>query len=213
MPPALRSRSRRVAASLAALPQLADGELIALARDGSAEAFKVIYDRHSDVAYSLACRICGAHGDAEDVVQAAFLSLWRGRDRYDPARGEVRSWLLGIVHNSAIDRLRRVAVHERRRASSEGIEQRLEAPERIDREVQAREQAAEVRRALQALPDEQRRVIELAYFDGLTHTQIATKLKQPVGTVKGRMRLGLLKLQAQLADVAGNPAAVGDRTQ
>jgi RNA polymerase sigma-70 factor, ECF subfamily len=212
MPPARRSRSRRIATSLVALRQLADGELIALARDGSADAFTVIYDRHSAVAYSLARRICGARGDAEDVVQAAFLSLWRGRDRYDPARGEVRSWLLWIVHNSAIDRLRRAGVHERRRASSEGIEQRLEAPERIDKEVQAREQAAEVRRALEALPEEQRRVIELAYFDGLTHTQIATKLNQPVGTVKGRMRLGLVKLQAQLADVAGNPATVGGRT-
>lgn len=147
MPPALRLRSRHIAT----LRQLADGELIALARDGSADAFEVIYDRHSAVAYSLAYRICGARGDAEDVVQAAFLSLWRGRDRYDPARGQVRSWLLGIVHNSAIDRLRRAGVDERRRASSEGIEERLEAPERIDKEVQAREQAAEVRRALEAL--------------------------------------------------------------
>jgi len=132
-------------------------------------------------------------------VQDAFLSLWRGRDRYDSARGQVRSWLLGIVHNSAIDRLRRSGVHERRRATAEGIEDRLEAPDRTDEEVAQREQATEVRGALTKLPDEQRQVIELAYFDGLTHTQIAAKLEQPVGTIKGRMRLGLLKLHAQLS--------------
>jgi RNA polymerase sigma-70 factor (ECF subfamily) len=212
MPSALRLRSRRLAAaSPAGLRRLADRELIALARDGSADAFEVIYDRHSTVAYSLASRICGRGADAEDVVQAAFLSLWRGRGRFDPGRGEVRSWLLGIVHNSAIDRLRRTAVHERRRAGGEGIEERLEAPERTDEEAQAREQAAVVRRAVETLPDEQRKVIELAYFDGLTHTQIAAKLEQPVGTIKGRMRLGLLKLHAQLADDAGASATAGGR--
>jgi RNA polymerase sigma-70 factor (ECF subfamily) len=214
MPSALRLRSRRTTdASLAGLRRLADGELIALAGDGSSDAFEVIYDRHSAAAYSLAYRICGRRGDAEEVVQAAFLSLWRGRDRFDPGRGEVRSWLLGIVHNSAIDRLRRAGVHERRRASSEGIEERIEAPERTDEEVQAREQAAQVRHALEALPDEQREVIKLAYFDGLTHTQIATLLEQPVGTVKGRMRLGLLKLQGLLAEDAQAPAPTRGRSR
>lgn len=200
MTPALRLRQRRAAGAPPGLRALGDGELLALAGDGKADAFEVIYERHSRVAYSLAYRVCGTQAVAEDVVQEAFLALWRGRDRYQPARGEVRGWLLGIVHNSAIDRLRRTRVHERRRASSEGIEERLEAPERTDTEVEEREQAAEVRSALGTLPDEQRQVIELAYFDGLTHTQIATALEQPVGTVKGRMRLGLLKLHAQLTD-------------
>jgi RNA polymerase sigma-70 factor (ECF subfamily) len=196
---ALRLRPRRTAGgSRAALRQRSDRELIALAREGNADAFEVIYDRHCAVAYSLAHRVCGSRDCAEDVVQEAFLSLWRGRDRYDPGRGELRSWLLGIVHNSAIDRLRRSGVHDRRRASSEGIEECLEAPERTDDEVQQREQAKKVRRALGTLPNEQRAVIELAYFDGLTHTQIATKLGRPVGTIKGRMRLGLLKLHAHL---------------
>ncbi len=195
MPPTLRLRSRR---STASFQTRSDDELIALARAGDTDAFEAIYDRHCTIAYSLAYRICGERGAAEDVVQNAFLALWRDRGRYDPSRGQVRSWLLGIVHNSAIDRLRRSAVHDRRRATSEGIEERLEAPERTDELVQQREQAAEVRLALAALPEAQRRVIELAYFSGLTQTQIATKLGQPVGTVKGRMRLGLLKLQAQL---------------
>jgi RNA polymerase sigma-70 factor (ECF subfamily) len=133
-------------------------------------------------------------------VQDAFLSLWRGRDRYDAARGQLRTWLLGIVHNSAIDGLRRSGVHEQRRATAEGIEDRLEAPDRTDEEVAQREEATEVRGALCKLPEEQREVIELAYFDGLTHMQIAARLEQPVGTVKGRMRLGLLKLRAQLSE-------------
>jgi RNA polymerase sigma-70 factor (ECF subfamily) len=210
MLPTLRLRSRRAApASPAELRRLADGELIALARDGRPDAFEAIYDRHSAVAYSLAYRICGRRADAEDAVQAAFLSLWQSRDRFDQSRGELRSWLLGIVHNSAIDRLRRTGMHERRRASATGIEERLEAPERTDEEAQAREQAAEVRQALGALPDEQRQVIELAYFDGLTHTQIAATLNLPVGTVKGRMRLGLLKLHTQLAGEAQAPARPG----
>ena len=131
-------------------------------------------------------------------AQEAFLSLWRKLDDYDAARGELRGWLLRIVHNGAIDRLRRSRMQESRRASDEGIEDRLEAPERTDLEVEQREQAQEVRTALEALPSEQRRVIELAYFDGLTHTQIASLLDTPVGTVKGRMRLGLTKLGAQL---------------
>lgn len=195
----LRLTSRRVGAgSHAALRRLDDQELMALVRDGNGDAFEVIYDRHSTVAYSLALRMCGAAGAAEDVVQEAFLSLWRGRDRYDARRGGVRGWLLGIVHNAAIDRLRRLGVHERRRASDEGIEERLEAPERTEAEVEHREQADELRRALGALPEEQRRVIELGYFHGLSHSEIAAALSQPVGTVKGRMRLGLLKLHSEL---------------
>ncbi|MBV9464638.1 MAG: sigma-70 family RNA polymerase sigma factor [Solirubrobacterales bacterium] len=209
MAPALRSRPRRTASSPADLRRLADRELIALAREGNADAFEVIYDRHAGAAYSLAARLCGSGGAAEDVVQEAFLSLWRGRDYYQPTRGEVRSWLLGIVHNAAIDRLRRSGVHERRRASAEGIEERLEAPERTETEVARREQASEVRAALERLPEEQRQVIELAYFDGLTHSQIAARLEQPMGTIKGRMRLGLLKLQTQLAGASGRVANRG----
>jgi RNA polymerase sigma-70 factor (ECF subfamily) len=195
------------------LRRLPDAQLIELARDGSADAFGAIYDRYGAVAYSLAYRVCGIRADAEEVVQAAFLSLWRGRDRFDPTRGELRSWLLGIVHNSAIDRLRRTGVHERRRAGSEGLEERLEAPERTDEEVHAREQAAEVRQALDGLPVEQRQVIELAYFEGLTHTEIAARLEQPLGTIKGRMRLGLLKLYAQLTADAPAPAPAGGEGQ
>jgi RNA polymerase sigma-70 factor (ECF subfamily) len=207
--PGLRLRPRQTASASPALRARSNRDLLTLAAAGDADAFAAIYDRHSTVAYSLAYRICCDAQGAEDVVQEAFLSLWRDRDRDDEGRGEVRSWLLGIVHNSAIDRLRRTGVHERRRASSEGIEERVEAPERVEDEVQTREQAEQVRHALQALPDEQRQVIELSYFDGFTHAQIATSLDQPVGTVKGRMCLGLRKLHAQLAET---PARTGEAT-
>lgn len=209
--PTLRLRLRPTATEpTTGLAALSDRQLAALAVEGDADAFEVIYERHSTAAFSLACRICRQRDVAEDVVQEAFLSGWRNIKRYDPRRGELRSWLLGIVHNSGIDRLRRSGAHERRRASAEGIEELLEAPDRTDETVEQREQAAEVREALGALPEEQRQVIELAYFGGLTQTEIAAKLAQPVGTVKGRMRLGLLKMHAQLT---GGREQVGGRAE
>lgn len=167
-------------------------------RDGELAAFEVIYDRHSGVAYSLAYRICGTRPAAEEVVQEAFLALWRSGARYDRTRGSVRTWVLGIVHNRAIDALRRSLVHERRRATDDGLEERLVSAERTETEVVHRDQAREIRAALEALPEEQARVIELAYFGGFTHTEIAELLGAPVGTVKGRMRLGLEKLRNSL---------------
>ena len=210
MPGALPLKPRRMAStSPVALSSLSDGELVGLARDGNADAFQVLYERHASAAYSLAYRMCGVQGMAEDVVQEAFLSVWRRLDRYDVERGPLRSWLLGIVHNGAIDRLRQSGAHDRRRASGAGIEERLEAPQRTDFEVQQREDANQVRSALRQLPSEQRRVIELAYFDGLTHTQIASMLELPVGTVKGRMRLGLTKLRTLLAPAMDTSESTG----
>jgi RNA polymerase sigma-70 factor (ECF subfamily) len=142
--------------------------------------------------------MCGTRAAAEDVVQEAFLSLWRSGARYDRARGSVRTWVLGIVHNRAIDALRRSVVHDRRRASDEGLEERFEARERTDVEVARLHEAQEIRQVLLTLPPEQCRVIELAYFGGFTHTEIASMLDTPVGTVKGRMRLGLEKMRGQL---------------
>ena len=113
--------------------------------------------------------MCGQRALAEDVVQEAFLSLWRSGARYDRARGSVRTWVLGVVHNRAIDALRRRTTHDRGRVSDEGIEERLAAPERTDVEFARRDEAREIRDALEQLPDEQSRVIELAYFGGFTH--------------------------------------------
>jgi RNA polymerase sigma-70 factor, ECF subfamily len=134
------------------------------------------------------------------VTQDAFLSMWRSGARYDRARGSVRTWVLGIVHHRAIDALRRATVHDRRRAGDEGIEERFEARERTDVEAARREEAGSVRAALGSLPADQCQVIELAYFGGFTHTEIAGMLDAPVGTIKGRMRLGLKKMRAQLGE-------------
>ena len=170
-----------------------------LVAQGDASAFEAIYDRHGGPAFSLAYRMVGNRVIAEDITQEAFLSIWRSRLRYQADRGTVRTWVLGIVHHRGIDALRRNLVHERRRASAEGIEERHEAPERTDLEAARREEARAVRAAIEELPGEQSRVIELAYFGGFTHTQIAEMLEMPVGTVKGRMRLGLEKLRRTLS--------------
>jgi RNA polymerase sigma-70 factor (ECF subfamily) len=169
-------------------------------RRGEAAAFEVIYERHCGAAFSLAYRMCGKRSIAEEVVQESFLSLWRSGARYDQTRGSVRTWTLGIVHNRAIDALRRGIVHDRRRASDEGIEERFEAPENTELEVSRRDESREIRAALSELPQEQSQVIELAYFGGFTHTEIAAMLKAPIGTVKGRMRLGLAKMRLALGD-------------
>jgi RNA polymerase sigma-70 factor, ECF subfamily len=179
---------------------LADEDVMQLVRCGDARAFEVIYERHSSAAFSLAYRMMGTRSGAEDVTQDAFLSMWRSGARYDRARGSVRTWVLGIVHHRAIDALRRATVHDRRRAGDEGIEERFEARERTDVEAARREEAGTVRAALSSLPADQCQVIELAYFGGFTHTEIADMLDAPVGTIKGRMRLGLKKMRAQLGE-------------
>jgi len=189
-----RRRSRR------RLEAMADEDLMDLVRDRDPDAFSVIYDRHSTVAFSLAYRMVGRRGAAETVVQEAFLSLWRASGRFDATRGSVRTFLLGIVRNRAIDALRRAGVHEGRQVSDEGLEERLETGERTDAEAARRDDAARVRSAVRALPDDQQKVIELAYFGGFSQTEIADMLGAPLGTVKGRMRLALEKLRGTLGD-------------
>jgi len=182
------------------IPSLADEDVMTLVQDGDPRAFEVLYDRHSGAAFSLAYRMVGNRVTAEDVSQEAFLSIWRSRLRYRSDRGSVRTWVLGIVHHRAIDALRRNLVHERRRATAEGLEERQEAPELTDVEVVRRDEARQVRSAIGTLPSEQSRVVELAYFGGFTHSQIAEMLGTPIGTVKGRMRLGLEKLRRELVE-------------
>ena len=177
-----------------------------LVHAGEARAFEVLFDRHGDAAFSLAYRMCGRRSMAEDVVQEAFLSLWRSGARYDPARGSVRAWLLRVVHNRTIDSFRRSTVRDGRDVHDEAAAERLPAAELTDQEVQRREDVRQVRGALDDLPADQRQVIELAYFGGLSHSEIAEALGLPAGTVKGRMRLGLTKLRLALAEQAGTPA-------
>ncbi len=174
-----------------------------LVRDGNADAFEVVFDRHAGAAFSLAHRMCGARSRAEDVVQEAFLSLWRSGVRYDRTRGSVRSLVLSVVHNRAIDVIRREMARDARDVRDETLFERMQAPERTDAEVERRDDASRVRSALSELPADQRHVIELAYFGGFTHSQIAKMLELPSGTVKGRMRLGLSKLRLSF-DGAGS---------
>ena len=177
---------------------LADEDLMALVQDGKPQAFEVVFDRHADAAFSLAYRMCGRRSMAEDVVQESFLSLWRRGASYDRTRGSVRSWVLSVVHNRAIDAFRREAVRTSRDVRDEGVAERVAASERTEAEVERRDEARQVRSALGVLPPDQRQVIELAFFGGFTHSQIAEMLKLPAGTVKGRMRLGLTKMRGAL---------------
>ena len=195
----MSSIKSHLARSPAHLRKLADEELMELVCDNDAAAFEIVLERHIDAAFSLAYRMIGRRTLAEDVVQEAILSTWRSGTRYDRSRGSVRNWILGITHHRAVDALRRDGVRTHKNVSDEGLEERLEAPDRTDVEVVRRDEAQEIRTALQHLPDEQIRVIELAYFGGFTHTEIAEMLDLPMGTVKGRMRLGLEKMRVRMS--------------
>lgn len=149
-----------------------------------------LYDAHKGIAYGLAFQLLRDQGAAEDVVQEAFLAVWRSRTQYDKSKGGLRGWLLTIVRNRAIDRLR----HDRLRpeASLElettGLSDMRSDPARLGPE------RLWIREALESLPEAQRIAISLAYYGGFTQTEIARRTKQPLGTVKGQLRLGLLKL-------------------
>jgi RNA polymerase sigma-70 factor (ECF subfamily) len=174
--------------------RLADEALMALVADDDPDAFTVLYQRHARAAAALAMQMCPRPVIAEEVVQEAFLSFWRSRRHFDRSRGSVRAWVLGIVRNRAIDVLRQSVAHEVAAASDQHAEDVLEAHELTDREVGRRERARELLAALDGLPPEQSCVITLAYYGGYSHTEIATMLDTPIGTVKGRMRLGLRKM-------------------
>jgi RNA polymerase sigma-70 factor, ECF subfamily len=181
--------------------RLSDEDLMLVVGENDPEAFEVFYDRHGGAAYSLAYRIVGDRNSAEDVVQEAFLSIWRSGARYDRARGSVRAWTLGIVRNRAIDALRRQSGRAPKLDFDDeaALEQRP-APDLTDEQALRRESARELRGALGELPDEQSKVIELAYFGGFSHSEIAEMLSMPLGTVKGRMRLGIEKIRTQIAE-------------
>jgi RNA polymerase sigma-70 factor, ECF subfamily len=181
--------------------RLADEELMPLIGEKNPDAFEVFYDRHGGVAYSLAYRIVGERGAAEDVTQEAFISIWRSGARYDAARGSVRTWMLGIVRNRAIDALRsKTGKAPKLDFDDDSILEHRPAEELTDSEALRRETAEEVRGALDELPGEQSKVIQLAYFGGFSHSEIAGMLGVPLGTVKGRMRLGLEKIRGELAE-------------
>lgn len=191
------------------LLDLDDHELIARVGDRDHAAFATLFDRHSDAALSLASRICGRHGVPEDIVQDAFLSIWRSSSSYDRARGGGRTWVLNIVHHRAIDCLRHHVARHGRDLTGDDTVAAIADLEHIEDVAERRDEAARVRSALERLPQEQRRVIDLAYFRGFTHAQIAEELALSAGTVKGRMRLGLTKLRATFVESAPARKAIG----
>lgn len=179
--------------------ELDDGEVWHELLAGKVNALDALYDRYAGQALGLAYRMLSDRQSAEDVVQESFLQVWRNAHGYDPRRGSLRSWLLAIVHHRCVDHLRRQSARPR---TVDWESDLLEPPSATDTwtEVERRLTRENVDRVLHQLPPEQREAITLGYFGGYTHTQIAQRLGLPVGTVKGRMRLGLRRLRALLID-------------
>ena len=180
--------------------ELSDEALINAIAGGAVWAMEPLYQRYNRILYSLAYRTVADHQVAEDLLQDAFLSVWRRATSYSPQSGAVRSWLVSIVHHRTIDYLRAV---RRRSTLKEATWEEVEQDERtafpdVWDEAWRSVQSAQVRAALMNIPIEQRMVIELAYFQGWTHSEIAEGCKIPLGTVKARMRLGLMHLKGIL---------------
>jgi len=193
------NRTEDIAPSSAVLGSLSDELLMASMVKGDVAAFAILYRRHQRAAVALALHLCSRLAVAEEIVQEAFLSFWRSRQRYDSARGSVRTWILGIVRNRAIDVLRQGIAQEISTLDEQGRAESLQASELTEREFGQRERARQLRTALDGLPPEQGLVISLAYYGGYSHSEIAAMLGTPVGTVKGRMRLGLRKMAVSVA--------------
>lgn len=191
-------------------PGVTDAEIVARLALGEERALGELYDRHGAVAYSLACAIVRDATDAEEVVADAFAQMWRGAAAFDPQRGTVAAWITTIVRTRSLDLLRA----QRRRArvldevlAEEGNSPGTPSPEDTpDRNAERAEVRDLVRRSLADLPAPQRRVLELAYFGGLSQSEIAEMLSEPLGTVKTRMRAGLDKLRTALRPILGSEA-------
>lgn len=171
---------------------------------GDVRAFEVLYDRFSANAFGLARAICGGSGRAEEAIQDGFLSAWRSRASFDPTRGSARAWLLTVIRYRSFDVMRRVRRDDGLRAFDRQLDY-IQAPGSISDDAEQHYEAGRVRSSLLGLPAAQREVIALAYFGGLTHTEIAARLQLPAGTVKGRMRLGLRKVRTDLDPPASAP--------
>ncbi|MFL5777827.1 MAG: sigma-70 family RNA polymerase sigma factor [Chloroflexota bacterium] len=194
--PAGRPRLR-----LASSPDDADRDALDRIAAGDLSALETLYDRYRTMAYGIAYRITNDATQSEDVVQDAFLGAWRNAARYESGRGSVKTWLLSIVHHRAIDAVRRRRPTSELPAGDEATSPALTLPD-VWGEVSAGLDAATVRSALTLLSEPQREAIELAYFGGLTQQEIAQRTGAPLGTVKSRMRLGLLAMRRSLESAA-----------
>ena len=176
-----------------------DATLVSRLLQKDVSAFEQLYDRHSRAVYSLVLRILQQAGTAEEVVQDVFLQLWRNAERYDASRGPFIPWLLTLARNRALDALRLKSERQRRREKqTEELPPLISAPSEFEKKLDEKRRAEKVRTLISFLNPQQRKAIELAYFEGLTHSEIAEALKEPLGTVKSWIRNGLLRLKEGL---------------
>lgn len=180
------------------LARMADEDLMALVADADADAYEVVYDRHADAAFALAHRILGTHAAADDACQDAWMAAWRSAARYDARVGSVRSWLLTIVHHRAIDLVRRRTRLRDRTVADDAAADRVAGVDDTEALALARREHDETVALLEELSKDQRDVVELAFYSGYSHSEIAAVLDVPLGTVKGRMRTGLERLRHHL---------------
>lgn len=181
-----------------------DELLLKRIRSGDFEAVEELYNQYNRVAFALALRILSDPGLAEDAVQEVFLRVWKQPDSYDPTRGRFVTWLMSVVHNQCIDQLRkkrRPVVSLDQEESQERLNYLAEKAPGLEEEVWTKLKRETIRQALALLPEEQRKLIELAFFGGYTHNEIADSTGQPLGTVKSRIRQGLLKLKTILQNL------------
>ena len=172
-----------------------DQELAAQLQRGDAQAVAALFDRYGRLAYGLAYRMLNDAGAAEDVVQEAFLLIWRNAPSFDATRGSLRTWLLAVVRHKTVDRLRRN--RSRPQSSLDAIDEPMIGPD-VWEMVSTNLTRDQVQQAFASLPDAQRQTIELAYLGGFTQNEIAERMNVPLGTVKGRMRIGLEKMRSFL---------------
>ncbi len=180
--------------------EFSDEELLLSLAAGEVDALGPLYDRYGRPAYSVAFRVLGDRQSAEDVVQEAFLNVWRRAKTFDSTRGTARSWILSVIYHRTIDALRSRRGQANSSVTLEGVYEVSGPPDEIWQSVVRRFQREVIRGALAKIPGDQREAIELAYFQGMTHRQIAEQTSIPLGTVKSRIRNGIQKLRADLDD-------------
>jgi RNA polymerase sigma-70 factor, ECF subfamily len=188
------------------LHDLSDGELVQRMSDGDVDALEVLYNRYARAVFSFAVRILRDGRIAEEVLQEAFMRSWQQSSRFELNRGNFASWLLSITHNLAIDELRKIQRRPQRADMvdiTDVLRSEIDTTVNIEEAAEATELRGVIQSAMDDLPEAQRRVIELAYFEGLSQREIAAFLNEPLGTIKTRMRLGMQKLKDLLAEEEG----------